>query len=79
MEYILVASFFIGSDMFEHRIQYPSQAECMSSRAFNGQVLNRLTETVLTGYSLQCVPATDEEVALMNNEQLTREQPFRQE
>jgi hypothetical protein len=53
---------FIGAQEIENTFIYPTEAECQQHRAMEVQLLDRLNETVLTGYATRCDVAKDSDM-----------------
>lgn len=60
--YILKVMMFIGSQEIDNTFIYPSIEECQLHRAMEVQLLDRLNESVLTGYATRCDVASDSEM-----------------
>jgi len=76
---ILTISMFIGAEMIETRLKYDNMEQCMVIRSVQEPVLNKLNESVLTGYSQRCSVETEEDNALWEIEQSARrDAPFKE-
>jgi hypothetical protein len=53
---------FIGAQEIDNTLVYQSEAECQAARAVEVRLLDRLNETVLTGYATRCDVATDSDM-----------------
>lgn len=60
--YILKVMMFIGAQEIDNTLVYQSEAECQAARAVEVRLLDRLNETVLTGYATRCDVATDSDM-----------------
>jgi len=60
--YILKVMMFIGAQEIDNTLVWQSEAECQAARAVEVRLLDRLNETVLTGYATRCDVATDSDM-----------------
>jgi hypothetical protein len=60
--YILKVMMFIGAQEIDNTLVYQSETECQAARAVEVRLLDRLNETVLTGYATRCDVATDSDM-----------------
>lgn len=60
--YILKVMMFIGAQEIDNTFIYPSIEECQLHRAMEVQLLDRLNESVLTGYATRCDVAGDSDM-----------------
>jgi hypothetical protein len=60
--FVLKVMMFIGAQEIENTFIYPTEAECQQHRAMEVQLLDRLNETVLTGYATRCDVAKDSDM-----------------
>lgn len=60
--YILKVMMFIGAQEIDNTFVYPSEEVCQQHRAMEVQLLDRLNESVLTGYATRCDLAKDSDM-----------------
>jgi hypothetical protein len=60
--YVLKVFMFIGAQEIDNTFIYPTLAECQAARAVEVRLLDRLNETVLTGYATRCDVAGDSDM-----------------
>lgn len=60
--YILKVMMFIGAQEIDNTFIYPTEAECQQHRAMEVQLLDRLNESVITGYATRCDLAKDSDM-----------------
>jgi hypothetical protein len=60
--YILKVMMFIGAQEIDNTFIYPTLAECQQHRAMEVQLLDKLNESVLTGYATRCDKAADSDM-----------------
>ena len=53
---------FIGAQEIDNTLIYQTEAECQTARAVEVRLLDRLNETVLTGYATRCDVAKDSDM-----------------
>jgi hypothetical protein len=53
---------FIGAQEIDNTFIYPSIEECQMHRAMEVQLLDKLNESVLTGYATRCDKAADSDM-----------------
>ena len=60
--YVLKVMMFIGAQEIDNTLIYQTLAECQAARAVEVRLLDRLNETVLTGYATRCDVAKDSDM-----------------
>ena len=60
--YVLKVMMFIGAQEIDNTLIYPSEAACQAARVVEVRLLDRLNETVLTGYATRCDVAKDSDM-----------------
>lgn len=60
--YILKVMMFIGAQEIDNTFIYPTEAECQQHRAMEVQLLDKLNESVITGYATRCDLAKDSDM-----------------
>ena len=77
--FILTVSLFMGAEMIETRLKYDTMDQCQVIKTVQEPLLNKLNESVLTGYSQRCSVETAEDNALWEIEQSERrDAPFKE-
>ena len=60
--YVLKVMMFIGAQEIDNTLIYQTEAECQAARIVEVRLLDRLNESVLTGYATRCDVATDSDM-----------------
>ena len=60
--FVLKVMMFIGAQEIDNTFVYPTEAECQQHRMMEVQLLDRLNESVLTGYATRCDVAADSDM-----------------
>ena len=60
--YILKVMMFIGAQEIDNTFIFNSIEECQQHRAMEVLLLDKLNESVLTGYATRCDPAGDSDM-----------------
>lgn len=58
MKIVLIATMFVNSDMIQQTIEFPTLSECLKQQYYEGQLLEKLSEKVITGFEVSCKQVT---------------------